>query len=81
MMFVSKHASKYELLKDHLLNTFILGIRRHPSLGPLITSSILSLSGYNKTLLEQIKEHGNASDFSFIVFEIWKIGLAQETSA
>lgn len=60
-------------MKEHLLNTLLLAIKRHSYLSQSIVKFLLRMSDYNKTLLMILKPQTTDSEFQNIFIDMWEI--------
>lgn len=71
--FLQSLPHRYDLIKEHLINTFILAIKRHSHLSTRVASFLLEMSNYHPTLLNTLKPQASPSEFQNLFLEMWSV--------
>lgn len=66
---------KYELIKQELISTYLLCIRRHTCLISLIAQSIITILGFNKNILDLVLANASLKEAAELFIEL--INLAE----
>ena len=61
-----------QLLKEHLLSTMVLVVRRHPSLADAVVKTALNLSLYDSTVLSEIFNNTGKGELSLTSSAVWR---------
>lgn len=70
-MFTKNAGEKYEIVKNELMSTLILCLRRHScQVGPII-KALTEMVGYNKNLLSLFISHGSANEVNLLMIEMF----------
>lgn len=61
------------LLREHLLPTLVLMVRRHPQLVDKIVSAVVELGGYREDILSEFVESSPKGDLNNILVSLWRV--------
>ena len=70
---------RLDILKNELISTFVLSLRRHPTQLKAIVSSLVAIVGFNRNLLSMFLSHCVFSDTALVMTEL--LNQAQEAGA
>lgn len=72
--FLSEYdvSDRAQLLKEHLLGTMVLVVRRHPSLADTVMKTALNLSLYDPTVLNDIVMNTGKGELSMTTSAVWR---------
>lgn len=65
--------SRFELIKEHLVSTLVLGIRRHPYLIAEFARFMITASDFHQDLLVCLKPETSETDLQNIFLAMWTV--------
>jgi hypothetical protein len=66
------------LLREHLLGTLVLMVRRHPQLDDKIVSAVAELGDYKEDILAEFVESCPKNDLNSILVSLWRVYRADK---
>ena len=64
---------RFYLMKEYLVPTFMLAIRRHSQLTDQVVRASLELVDFNENIITNLYENTSKNDFFILFISLWKI--------